>query len=163
MTPPHGEPQQPYDPPPYGQQPYGQQPYGQQPYGQPHEQQPYGQPYPQQPGYGQPYPQQPGYGQPYPPTGYGYGVAPGPPPDNNLVWAILSTVLCCLPLGIVSIMKSTQVNTLWAQGQLDAARKSADDARKWAMWSAIITVILYVVIIIVYVVIIAVAVNVDSN
>ena len=134
MTPPHGEPQQPYDPPPYGQQPYGQQPYGQQP-----------------------------YGQPYPQPGYGYGVAPGPPPDNHLVWAILSTVLCCLPLGVVSIIKSTQVSTLWAQGQFDQARKSADEARKWAMWSAISTVILYVVIIIVYVVIIAIAVNAEAN
>lgn len=35
----------------------------------------------------------------------------GVPPDNNLVWAILSTVLCCLPLGIVAIIKSTQVNS----------------------------------------------------
>ncbi len=32
------------------------------------------------------------------------------PPDNNLVWAILCTVLCCLPLGIVAIIKSTKVN-----------------------------------------------------
>ncbi len=59
----------------------------------------------------------------------------GPPPDNNLVWAILVTVFCCLPLGIVSIVKSSQVNTLWAQGQFDAARKSADDAKKFALWS----------------------------
>ena len=40
----------------------------------------------------------------------------GPPPDNNLVWAILCTVLCCLPFGIVSIIKSTKVKELWAQG-----------------------------------------------
>jgi hypothetical protein len=30
-------------------------------------------------------------------------------PDTNLVWAILCTVLCCLPLGIVSIIKATSV------------------------------------------------------
>ena len=151
MTPPHGEPQQ-----PYGNQPYDPQQYGQgQPYGQPYPPAGYGQqPHGQQP-YGQPAYGQPVYG--------GYGMNPGPPPDNNLVWAILSTVLCCLPLGIVSIIKSTQVNTLWAQGQFDQARKSADDARKWAMWSAISTVILYVVIIIVYVVIFAIAVNVETN
>jgi Interferon-induced transmembrane protein len=141
VTPPHGESQQ-----PHGDQPYGGQE-GQQ-YGP---QQPYGQ-YPP-PAYGAPGYGQPAYGMP------GYGVAPGQPPNNNLVWAILSTVLCCLPLGIVSIIKSSQVNSLWAQGQHDAARKSADDAKKWAMWSAIVTVAVYVVIILIYVVIVAIAIN----
>jgi Interferon-induced transmembrane protein len=147
VTPPHGEPQ-----------PYGDQP---QPYGQPQPYPPYGQdqPYPPaqpygDPSYGQqPYPPQPGYGPPAP--GYGYGVQAPPPPDNYLVWAILSTVLCCLPLGVVSIIKSSQVNTLWAQGYYDEARKSAEAAKKWAMWSAISTLIIYVVFAIVYVIIIA--------
>ncbi|MCD8166876.1 MAG: CD225/dispanin family protein, partial [Bacteroides sp.] len=31
-------------------------------------------------------------------------------PDNYLVWAILSTVLCCLPAGVVSIVYSVKVN-----------------------------------------------------
>ncbi|MFT4848454.1 MAG: hypothetical protein ACI83B_000985, partial [Sediminicola sp.] len=53
------------------------------------------------------------------------------PPDNNLVWAIVSTVLCCWPLGVVSIIKSAKVNTLWAQGDYEGAQKSADDAKKW--------------------------------
>jgi heme/copper-type cytochrome/quinol oxidase subunit 2 len=82
-----------------------------------------------------------------------YGqAAPGPAPDNNLVWAILSTILCCLPLGIVAIVKSTQVNSLWAQGQYDAARKSADDAKKFSMWAAIagiIVIVLYVIIVVI--------------
>ena len=38
-------------------------------------------------------------------------------PDNNLVWAILSTVLCCMPLGIVAIIKATSVDTLWTAGK----------------------------------------------
>ena len=76
----------------------------------------------------------------------------GTPPDNNLVWAILSTVLCCLPLGIVSIIKSTSVNTLWAQGQYDESRKAADDAKKFAMWSAgaaLVVWVLYIIFIVV--------------
>ena len=76
----------------------------------------------------------------------------GTPPDNNLVWAILSTVLCCLPLGIVSIIKSTSVNTLWAQGQYDEARKAADDAKKFAMWSAgaaLVVWVLYIIFVVV--------------
>ena len=41
----------------------------------------------------------------------------GTPPDNNLVWAILS-IICCLPLGIVAIISATKVNTLWAEGHM---------------------------------------------
>ncbi|MEV7094196.1 CD225/dispanin family protein [Amycolatopsis sp. NPDC051045] len=94
------------------------------------------------------------YPPPYPPPGgpgYGYGYPPpnyGPPPDNNMVWAILSTVLCCLPLGVVAIVKSSQVQSLWFQGFHAEAQKAADDARKWAMWSAIslgILLLLYVI------------------
>jgi len=58
------------------------------------------------------------------------------PPDNYLVWAILTTILCCLPLGIVSIIKSTEVNTKWARGDYAGAQESAAAAKKWAIWSA---------------------------
>jgi hypothetical protein len=87
-------------------------------------------------------------GQPGPYGGYGYG----PPPENHLVWAILSTVLCCLPLGIVSIVKANQVQTLWAQGYPAEAQKAADDAKKWAIWSAVAfgtLVVLYIVFLVV--------------
>ena len=70
------------------------------------------------------------------------------PPDNNLVWAIVSTILCCWPLGIVSIIKSTKVNTLWIQGDHVGAQKSADDAKKWAIYSAIGAVLFWVLYII---------------
>ena len=70
----------------------------------------------------------------------------GNPPDNNLVWAILCTVLCCLPLGIVAIIKSTKVKELWAQGDQEGALKAAADAKKYSLWGAgigLIFVILY--------------------
>lgn len=102
----------------------------------------------QQPNYGAP-----GYGQqPY--GSYPGGVAPGPEPDNNLVWAILTTVLCCLPLGgIVAIVKSTSVSKLWAAGDFAGAQKAADDAKKWAMWGAIIGVVGSILIVVAYFVI----------
>ena len=65
-------------------------------------------------------------------------------PDNNLVWAILCTVLCCLPLGIVAIIKSTKVNELWAQGDKEGAQKAADDAKKFSIWGAGIVVVFIV-------------------
>jgi len=74
----------------------------------------------------------------------------GSPPDNNLVWAILCTVLCCLPLGIVAIIKSTKVKELWLQGDHEGAQKAADDAKKYSLWGAgigLLFVILYVILV----------------
>jgi hypothetical protein len=109
------------------------------------------------PGNYPPPPPPPGSYPPPPPGGFpppGGGPVPGgAPPDNNLVWAILSTILCCLPLGIVSIIKSTQVSGLWNSGQYAAAQKSADDAKKFAIWGAIIGVVINVLIVIFYVVV----------
>lgn len=80
----------------------------------------------------------------------------GTPPDNNLVWAILCTVLCCLPLGIVAIIKSTKVKELWAQGDQEGALKAAADAKKYSIWGAAIGVI-FVVLYIIFVVVLGVA------
>ena len=59
------------------------------------------------------------YDNPPPPPPPSYGGVPGQPmgapPPNNLVWAILSTLFCCLPLGIVSIVYAAQVNGKYAQ------------------------------------------------
>jgi hypothetical protein len=86
------------------------------------------------------------YGSPPPPP---YGAMPpgsyqqpgGPPPPNYLVWAILSTVLCCLPLGIVSIVFASQVNTKWQTGDFSGAQDASRKARQFAMWSVISYVI----------------------
>jgi hypothetical protein len=84
-----------------------------------------------------------------PPGGYTppqqYAAQPaGNPPDNYLVWAILSTVLCCLPLGIASIVFSTQVNSKWAAGDYAGAQDSSEKAKKFAMIGAIIGVVVIV-------------------
>ncbi|MCV7195640.1 CD225/dispanin family protein [Mycobacterium angelicum] len=129
---------------PYGGSPDWQQ--SQQPGQQPGWQsQPPGYP-PPQPGYPA---QQPGYGQ--------------PEPDNYLVWAILVTVLCCLPFGIVSIVNATKVSGLWAQGRYAEAQAASASAKKWAIIGAIAGVVVGVVVGIIYVVLIAVAVSVDHN
>jgi uncharacterized membrane protein YozB (DUF420 family) len=88
---------------------------------------------------------------PPPPPSFGYGGVQGAPPPNYLVWAILSTVLCFLPLGVVSIVFSTQVNTKWAMGDVAGAQIASEKAKKFAMWSAIIWAILLVVGVVVWV------------
>lgn len=74
-------------------------------------------------------------------------------PDTNLVWAILCTVLCCLPLGIVAIVKSTSVKKLWNQGRYDEAQKAANDAKKFSIWGGV----LYLIFIVLYFIIVFVA------
>ena len=58
----------------------------------------------------------------------------GPPPEipNHLVWAILVTIFCCLPFGIVSIVYAAQVNGFVAEGKFDSARQASENAKMWA-------------------------------
>ena len=65
-----------------------------------------------------------------------------------MVWAILSTLFCCLPLGIVAIINSAKVDGLWRSGDYEAAEEAAQNAKKYSRWAAIIGVVLLVVTII---------------
>ncbi len=96
-----------------------------------------------------------------PPPGYPPQQPPaGQQPDNYLVWSILVTLFCCLPLGIVAIVKSSQVSGLWAQGRYAEAQASADSAKKFVMWSVIAGVVVFVI----YGILMAVgAMNSDTN
>lgn len=64
---------------------------------------------------------------------------------NQLVWAILSTLFCCLPLGIVSIVYAAQVDGKRAAGDIAGAREASRKAGLWALWSAVSLPILVVV------------------
>jgi hypothetical protein len=48
---------------------------------------------------------------------------------NYLIPAILSTVLCCLPLGVASIIFATQVNSKIANGDIAGAMESSKKAK----------------------------------
>lgn len=52
-------------------------------------------------------------------------------PDNFLVWAILSTVLCCLPLGIVAIVYANKVDTFWYAERYEEAEDALKKAKLW--------------------------------
>ena len=82
---------------------------------------------------------------PPPQSPYGAQGAQGTPPSNYLVWAILTTIFCCLPLGIASIVFSTQVNSKWALGDVAGAQDSSEKAKKFAIWSAIAWAVIAVI------------------
>ena len=66
-------------------------------------------------------------------------------PDSNLLWAILSTLFCCLPLGIVSIINAAKVDGLYVTGDYQGAQDAADKAKKYALYSAVCGVIILVI------------------
>lgn len=66
---------------------------------------------------------------------YGQGpfVPREPKPDDHLVLAILCTACCCIPLGIVALVRSCQVDKYWRTGHYDLAVDAAADAKKWSL------------------------------
>lgn len=76
-----------------------------------------------------------------------------PKPDNNMVWAIICTLLCCLPLGIASIVYATKVDGLYAAGNYEAAKNASEQSKKfskWGMISAAVIIVIYVIIAVVF-------------
>ena len=92
------------------------------------------------------YQPQPGYGPQQP-----YGARP-PMPDTYMVWAVLVTVFCCLPFGIVSIVKASQVSSLYSQGRYQEAVAASEAAKKWAIWSAVAGVVISIMVIVLQIV-----------
>lgn len=62
-------------------------------------------------------------------------------PDNYLIWAILSTVLCCLITGIISIINAAKVDSLYTEGKYAEAEEAAKKAKNWAIYGVIAAVI----------------------
>ena len=51
---------------------------------------------------------------------------------SNLVWGILSTLCCCLPLGIVSIVYASKVEGYVFAGDIETAKENSKKAAMWA-------------------------------
>lgn len=103
---------------------------------EPQPQQEYTQPEPQQ-AYTQPQPQPQSNPQPT-----------GPKPTSYLALAILATIFCCLPFGIVSIVKASKVDSLWNAGRYMESQDASRKARNWAIaaiLTAVVIAILYFV------------------
>ena len=70
-------------------------------------------------------------------------------PNNYLALAIISTICCCLPLGIVSIVYSTKVNTAYDAGNYAEAESNSKNAKTWGIVSvavALVGIVIYLMI-----------------
>lgn len=59
-------------------------------------------------------------------------------PSTYLVWSILSTILCCFPLGVAAIIFSVKAGRKADSGDYEGARKSAEIAQ----WMIILSITL---------------------
>ncbi len=83
-----------------------------------------------QPNYG---PQQPysGAQQPFGNTQNNFSYVPCP--SSHMALAVFTTICCCLPFGIVAIIKANDVGKYYAMGNYDAALMASADAQKWGI------------------------------
>ncbi|UJH66870.1 CD225/dispanin family protein [Allomuricauda sp. SCSIO 65647] len=56
-----------------------------------------------------------------------------PKPNDYLALAIISTILCCPPTGIVSIIYATKVSDAYYRGAYEEAERASKSAKLWGL------------------------------
>mgnify|MGYP001756981951 FL=1 len=76
------------------------------------------------------------------------------------MWAtILTTLLCCLPLGAVGIYYSSQVESRWYRGDYQGSQDASNKAKNLALASVITSVVLVVLYFVFFVGILGMSLN----
>ena len=68
--------------------------------------------------------------------------------DVNIVMAIVTTILCCLPFGIVSLVYANRVNTKFHMGDYAGALEASNKAKTWwivAMVCGVVAILVYLI------------------
>ena len=79
-------------------------------------------------------------------------------PDSYMVWAILSTILCCFPFGVVSIVYAAKVDSLYYAEHYVEANEASNKAKNWAIASICTSLGIWLL----YIIVIAIAGLSDS-
>lgn len=99
------------------------------------------------------YIQQPQYGYAQQPQ-MAYATQPQqgyvPQPESHMALAIFTTICCCLPLGIVAILKASKVSELYTMKRYDAAIAASNEAKKWCIYGIVIYFIIDAILLIIY-------------
>jgi len=73
-----------------------------------------------------------------------------PMPESYLVWTIVSTIFCCWPIGIFSIIQAAKVSSTYIAGDYEGSLKASANAKKIMIANVCVGVFLYVVVSIIY-------------
>lgn len=66
-------------------------------------------------------------------------------PANYLAISIISTILCCLPAGIVSIVYAAKVNSLYDDEHYDQAETASKNAKTWTIVSVSVALVGWII------------------
>lgn len=65
---------------------------------------------------------------------------------NSWLWlGILTTIFCCLPFGIISIVYGSKVDTCWASGDYSWAIENSNKAKNWGIAAAVTSLGIYII------------------
>ena len=76
------------------------------------------------------------------------GKLPSQPPVNIqpfLIPAIISTICCCLPFGIVAVVYASRVSILLRAGDISGAREASSQAKKWTFVALSVGFLIYLI------------------
>lgn len=59
-------------------------------------------------------------------------------PPTNLAWAVVSIVLCCVPVGIAALVLSLKVTSCYRAGDYAKAKRMSE----WSAWLCILSIIM---------------------
>ncbi|MBP5345277.1 MAG: CD225/dispanin family protein [Bacteroidales bacterium] len=68
-----------------------------------------------------------------------------PKPNDYLVWSILTTLFCCLPIGIAAIVYSAKVGSLYNAGDYQGACKASATAKTLVLVTAAVGLISHII------------------
>ena len=61
--------------------------------------------------------------------------APEEMPPTYMVWAVIATLCCCLPTGVVALIYASKVSPLWQRGDYLGSRRASERAGWWVIIS----------------------------
>nr|XP_054756832.1 trafficking regulator of GLUT4 1-like [Lytechinus pictus] len=69
-------------------------------------------------------------------------------PSDHLFFALFVTIFCCLPIGIVALIKSIQVKDKYKAGDFEGSLEASKSTKNWSIAGVIIGLIMLVICII---------------
>ena len=65
-------------------------------------------------------------------------------PSSNILLAVLTSLCCCMPLGIIAVIKASRVRLLYEKGEYDQAIKASVQARRYCYAGIFLSLICWV-------------------